>query len=271
MNLTTKDLKKQLFAAIAMVTVAGIALGSSTYAWFVTNNNVKATVSTISAKSNAAFLNIKYNASAKDSDLTADKAELASTALYPAMWSNHVFDESGTVQFEEGILKTGTTYQFETATATTPNSATGKDETIKKTGNLETTVNDGYAVKNTFYINAKATSFKDLKVSGASIATDAAGNETLDEALRVLVVCGDNWVLCNKAGIQLCSGASGTSDANWGYLNDSVTAGTDVQVDMYVFYYGGAAKIYTNNLSALQAASKNITVDFTATAVESTN
>ena len=39
---SVKTLKKQLGAAIAMVCVAAVALGSSTYAWFVTNNNVKA-------------------------------------------------------------------------------------------------------------------------------------------------------------------------------------------------------------------------------------
>ena len=32
---TVKALKKQLVAAIAMVLVAAVALGSSTYAWFV--------------------------------------------------------------------------------------------------------------------------------------------------------------------------------------------------------------------------------------------
>ena len=41
-----------------MVCVAGVALGSSTYAWFVSNNTVDATVSSISAQSNAAFLTI---------------------------------------------------------------------------------------------------------------------------------------------------------------------------------------------------------------------
>ena len=37
-----KALKKQLAAAIAMVCVAGVALGSSTYAWFVNNTKVTA-------------------------------------------------------------------------------------------------------------------------------------------------------------------------------------------------------------------------------------
>ncbi|MFQ9547238.1 MAG: hypothetical protein ACLRZ6_04790, partial [Lachnospiraceae bacterium] len=55
---SVKALKKQLGAAVAMVCVAAVALGSSTYAWFVSNNNVDATISTISAQSNAPFLKI---------------------------------------------------------------------------------------------------------------------------------------------------------------------------------------------------------------------
>lgn len=38
-----------------MVTVAAVALGSSTYAWFVSNNSVTATTN-ISAQSNSAYL-----------------------------------------------------------------------------------------------------------------------------------------------------------------------------------------------------------------------
>ena len=47
-------LKKQLAAAIAMVLVAAVALGSSTYAWFVSNNQVTATTTQIAAQSNSA-------------------------------------------------------------------------------------------------------------------------------------------------------------------------------------------------------------------------
>ena len=39
---SVKALKKQLGAAVAMVCVAAVALGSSTYAWFVTNTKVTA-------------------------------------------------------------------------------------------------------------------------------------------------------------------------------------------------------------------------------------
>jgi hypothetical protein len=40
--MTTKALRKQLVAAIAMVLVAAVALGSSTYAWFSLNTEVSA-------------------------------------------------------------------------------------------------------------------------------------------------------------------------------------------------------------------------------------
>lgn len=36
-NNSVKALKKQMAAAVAMVCVAAVALGSSTYAWFVSN------------------------------------------------------------------------------------------------------------------------------------------------------------------------------------------------------------------------------------------
>lgn len=45
-----KQLKKQLIASILSVAVAFVALASSTYAWYVSNNTVDATTSTIAAK-----------------------------------------------------------------------------------------------------------------------------------------------------------------------------------------------------------------------------
>lgn len=69
---SVKALKKQLGAAVAMVCVAAVALGSSTYAWFVTNNKVDATTTNISAQSNAAFMTIEEGLTgASTSDATS--------------------------------------------------------------------------------------------------------------------------------------------------------------------------------------------------------
>lgn len=64
-NNNVKGLKKQLAAAVAMVCVAAVALGSSTYAWFVSNNKVTATTTNISAQSNSAYLVIDNAAKGK--------------------------------------------------------------------------------------------------------------------------------------------------------------------------------------------------------------
>ena len=54
--MSTKALKTQLLAAIAMVLVASIALGSSTYAWFASNKMVKASGMSVSATTSEALM-----------------------------------------------------------------------------------------------------------------------------------------------------------------------------------------------------------------------
>ena len=48
--MNSKAIKRQLLAAIAMVLVAALALGSSTYAWFVSNTKVTAETVAVTAK-----------------------------------------------------------------------------------------------------------------------------------------------------------------------------------------------------------------------------
>ena len=47
---------------------------------------------------------------------------------------------------------------------------------------------------------------------------------------------------------------------------DTITAGGNTEVKLYVFYDGNEDEIYTNNLANLKNASAKITVEFTATA-----
>ena len=251
----TKSLKKQLAAAIAMLLVAVVALGSASYAWFVTNNKVTATTSTIAAQSNAAFMNIKYNGTAVNSDLTADVATLDKKELYPAQWKNNFDEHKGTSDPK--------VYQFETAYAQTVGAALMDESTLKAVGAPGDAVDAGYAVKNVFNISSKGTGLTDLKVQGCEIKSGDNGNAQLDNALRVLVVCGDNWVVCNKTGIVQ------SSHSTAGYLAASVTAGADTEVDLYVYYDGNESEIYTNNLPNLGDSSSKITITFEATATNS--
>lgn len=254
----TKALKKQMGAAIAMVLVAAVALGSATFAWFVTNNKVDATTSTISAQSNAAYMYIR-NKDNTDTNSTSDVADIKDNKqLYPATWANH-FDGSNNLSATAGI------YQFETATALDPKASAIDANTRRVVGAPDSTeVLDKYAVKNTFKVGTKGTKLTNLvvdtKADSISLVSVDGSNTQFDNALRILVKCGDNWVLCDKDHV--------IESSNNNLLKDEVLPGdaNEVEVDIYVFYDGDDAAIYTNNLGSLKDASKKIKVTFTATA-----
>lgn len=256
----TKALKKQMVAAIAMVLVAAVALGSATFAWFVTNNKVDATTSTISAQSNAAFMYIREKTT-DSQDLTTWTSTVDSAvgdkALYPAHWA--LASESGTDK------SYATAESFYTAFGTDANNGAMKGKSIG-IGTPDQAVDGQYAVKNTFRIGSKGSTLKDLKVESASLGT--AGNTQFDKSLRVLVKSGNNWVLCGYKDADNAFTVLGASnDAN--KIADKVSGSEEAQevvVDMYIFYDGDEAEaIKTNNLSNLKDAAKAITVNFTAT------
>ena len=92
--MTVKGLKKQLAAAIAMTLVATVALGSSTYAWFVSNNTVTATTASISAQSNAPFLVISNSAITASTVDTSVTTGVADAVLFPVQMVSATADAS---------------------------------------------------------------------------------------------------------------------------------------------------------------------------------
>lgn len=256
-RMDTKALKKQMGAAIAMVLVAAVALGSATFAWFVTNSKVDATTSTISAQSNAAFMYIR-NKDNSNKDKTSDTADITENKeLYPAHWA---------LESESGVGKSyAAAGKFYTAFGRDANDGTMDGDSIS-VGDPTEAVTNLYAVKNTFRIGSKGSTLKDLKVESASLGT--AGNTQFDKSLRVLVKSGDNWVLCGYKDADntfTILGASNDTNKIADKVNGSEEA-QEVVVDMYIFYDGDETEaIKTNNLSNLKQAAKAITVNFTAT------
>ena len=256
---SVKSLKKQLAAAIAMVMVAAVALGASTYAWFVSNNKVTATTSTISAQSNAAFMYIR-DEKETSTNLTADTSSVTSTALYPAHWVTEKTGNYATADVGKFYTAYGTTADDGTMVANTLKLVEASAESTTK-GSPADAVTAQYAVKNTFHVGSKGTTLSNLTVTAAALTTEdgkasTSDNDQLDDALRILVTCGENWVLCDKSSILASS--------NSNKLADTISS-TETTVEIYVFYDGDDAKIKTNNLPDLKKASKNITVTFDAT------
>lgn len=281
--MSVKTLRKQLFAAIAMVLVAAIALGSSTYAWFVSNNSVDATTTSIYAQSNSAYLLISNKA---DGSTTVAPGALAATnadgsvALYPATWTNNT-----NVKVDD-TTNTGGSWLFATGYAKDPDKQDINDAGLfavkaetKTTGTPEAAVASKYAHLNSYYVGTGKYdgTFTNLKVSDMKITV--TGTNELTNALRVLVKCGSEWVVGkvtytaadNQAfSIESQSGSNGIIRAaafGKSATGEGSVAG-DVQVDVYIYYEGSDSKVFSDNLAAIKADGVKATISFEATAQE---
>ena len=256
---SVKALKKQLAAAIAMVCVAAVALGSSTYAWFVSNNTVKATTSKISAQSNAPFLKIDKTAITAGSTTSISYADEADVKLYPA----------------QVVKNTDNKPLFKSAYASASTATTELAKSRYDVGDAATAVAGEFAIKKSFKIGTadeKAGSFKNLKVAGVELTSK--GTDGLEDALSVLVVCGDNWAVYKKSAdgavlTEYKDTVSAAGNNTNGVLADEIRANSSVDVDVYVFYDGSETNVYTDNLDKLTAI--GATVTFTATPVNTQN
>ena len=270
---TVKALKKQLVAAIAMVLVAAIALGSSTYAWFVSNNSVTGETTTISAQSNSAYLVI-------DSETTTNKSTSstsingANVELYPAQWKNG-FDASKK-KSDSGV------YQFESAYAAEKDKADEKTGTRFAVGDPTTAVDEKYAHLNTFYIGTGEYDgeFTNLKISDLTVTEK--GDEGLKTAIRLLIMTyaptkGEGsttygtteakWVVAMYDGNNLAieSQSDGQTDGII-YADKFGKEEGDVKVDVYLYYDGADANVKTTNLTNLKNC--GATATFEAAPVE---
>ena len=257
---SVKSLKRQLMAAIAMVLVAAIALASSTYAWFVSNNTVKATTTTISAQSNAPFLKIDKDQLTDASTTVATRADETSVALYPAE-----------------VIANGTSPKFVSAYASAKNTATELANSRFDVGTAEEAVTAKYAIKQSFVIGTtddKAGSFKELKVSKIELTGETESSK-LTDALSVLIVCGEKWAIYKKSNDgtvleKYYDNTSATGNNTNGILADTIAAKSSVNVDCYVFYDGSEKEVHTDNYNAGNLKSLGATITFTATPVNTT-
>lgn len=250
-RMDTKALKKQMGAAIAMVLVAAVALGSATFAWFVSNNTVSAKTTGVKAQSNTAFMSIEYKKTAKGSKTTdsVDWTDLA-VALYPAeVQSDNAADPEP---------------KFVTAYGTATDNGTKKGDYIE-VGDAAKAVKDSYAVgeANNYNISSAGVDLSNLKIDKVEVTTGA--DKGLKDAIRVLVVGPDSWQVWGPganatAGLKL-------QKAEGAALATKVAKDEDTPLSVYVYYDGNDAAVNTANLKNI-LDSVGVTIHFSATQPE---
>lgn len=253
-RMDTKALKKQMGAAIAMVLVAAVALGSATFAWFVTNNKVDATTTNIAAQSNAAYMTIANGETgAHASDKTSAVTKITDhIKLYPATFGEQDGASKGTFMTGYGSGLENATLKGDLKSVGTPDEANDKE----------------FAKKEQFNISSKGQNLSDLKVESVEGVTDAADGQLLKTSFRVLVTNADctAWVVYGLKGNNYEIKLSSEADNSAPVLG-SVTAGQDTLVNVYVFYEGSDVNIHTKNLQENKLdASQSVKINFTATA-----
>lgn len=273
--MNSKAIKKQLLAAVAMVLVAAVALGSSTYAWFVASGTVTAEGMKVQARAEGG-LAIRWagetselwatSASAKME--TAQKLLPASTADLAKWTYAKALDAS---------KSDADTKSYADVTKAVYGGESGAFKT-----------ND-YVVMQPFEVRSTSESklAKGLYVSGVTV--DRTQNKDLDPALRVGVrmvsASGDVTAKYIYAPIDGHSDSYSWKDASNGnnatdvalepigdgtngksQLASSTTPipfdkGQAVKVQVFVWYEGEDATLFSNNYAANDL---NVTVAFTS-------
>lgn len=273
--MNSKAIKKQLLAAVAMVLVAAVALGSSTYAWFVASGTVTAEGMKVQARAEGG-LAIRWagetselwatSASAKME--TAQKLLPASTADLAKWTYAKALDAS---------KSDADTKSYADVTKAVYGGESGAFKT-----------ND-YVVMQPFEVRSTSESklAKGLYVSGVTV--DRAQNKDLDPALRVGVrmvsASGDVTAKYIYAPIEGHSDSYSWKDASNGnnatdvalepigdgtngksQLASSTTPipfdkGQAVKVQVFIWYEGEDATLFSNNYAANDL---NVTVAFTS-------
>lgn len=298
---SVKALKKQLGTAVAMVCVAAVALGSSTYAWFVSNNQVTATTTQIAAQSNSAYLVIDKVKTSQSSTNAATAGETVGESgtykdakLYPAQWKNgfNVDKENGkAITADKPAI-----YQFETAYASAKTVATEKNGTRFAIGDPKAAVDADYALLNTFYVGTGTYDgeFTNLKVSDITVTDKTTTG--LKTAMRLLIMTyaptkGNDedtvtygttataWAVAkydgttSKLAIESQS-IDTTNDANLVgvvYQNQFGKSEGDVKVEVYAYYDGADGNVYTDNLGQLTGCGATVTFDATPNEFKANN
>ena len=245
-------MSKKILPALAMLIVSAVMLSTASFAWFAIGSQVTVDGMTVGVKSDSAFLvigTLEQTITAADYNVTGvtfdtDKAELVPVALK----SNALTDKTG----EELRTAAGTksSWYYEVGSANDTHTGTGVVVEIPDNKDL-----DVYVVKYSVQVAVASltnVTMKDLK------ATVTLDGDAGCEAVSVLVVGPDGYE-------NLSNGEQGMSMSFTGTVAlDEEIDNTPVQIDIYIYYYGGHKSITNNNLFANNIKDATVTVSFSA-------
>ena len=270
---SVKALKKQLAAAIAMVCVDAIALGSSTYAWFAQNTNVTAEGMSVQAQAEDGIL--ISNSDRKNWSSTAT-ATSASAKLFPTSTrdvTTWYHNKSQQADDAEASQKADT-YEKLSLENSKGTYGVGYVDT-----NNDDEYNEGeasYYLLNEFTIKSSAGDLSKTPLYINSVTVkDNNSNNKLDAALRIAIkVAGDEntyiYAPVTEATATYKVGGADKSDltvkTNDKNIQTTVNAipssDTGVKVQVYAYFEGEDANCKSTNISGITPDELSVSVVF---------
>ena len=230
--MNSKVLRKQLLAAVAMVIVAAIAVSSSTFAWFAMSDTVTATGMTVTAKSDAIFLEIKGT---QDSNFGLTGTDNVNAELYP---TNHE-----TFSALADVSTVGNWYYRYNRNS---DNATN-DMTAKTT----LTSFDNYVAMATYQVQlheGSASTGYDLYVKDITIPEN--------KGITVVIAGTTGYKEFSASATDITFNAADV-------ISDTVAGGTPQTITAYIFFNGDDANVYTDNVAALTGSVSFVLQAFT--------
>lgn len=261
-----KATKKIVGAACALVAAVALSAGS-TFAWFASNNSVSATGLSMTVNTKSSYLIIgnsdqdtasKIRDDKGRTDLTATTFKALTDELIPVA---HELPTADTNAITSANINT--TEPWYTMTAKDTNKTDAKPDS-KKT----ITTTSHYFLKDTVYLTVKRGSGDSGVLSVADVNVTAAKSESGNtvDPVCVIFVCGTNLVEFKNNGTDWAVTKTGETDDSK-VLADKVVdvEGTEgknqaTQVDVYVYYDGAHASVFTDN--AMNLVGATISVSF---------
>lgn len=274
--MNSKAIRRQLLAAVAMVLVAAVALGSSTYAWFASNNKVTASTAQISASAQNAL-------SIKDSDepewktsITLNNGGSATGTVEPIHYYRpadatsiawYSIGTDNTVLYSD---KKDASVPFDTYIGdTTTHAGMFNKETELANKNVSKTVQDvttNYVIGNQFQIKATGSLDSNGEKVDATVKVQLPDNlaATTDaakiyQAFHVVFVVTPNGGSASYYDVDLGGGTLALDDNNKVVLNgvattviDSISADKEYDVVAYLFLEGEDSDCFTKNATSVQ-------------------
>lgn len=258
--MNVKSLKKQLVAAIAMVVVAAVALSSSTFAWFASNNSVKAENISVTAQSDAKFLEITTLGTDFTGSTIATNALTAGSTtptdgLYPVTpFKLTATDKTGTVGTDLAVNSGNITWSY-TYSDTVNTSTKGTEQVWKTVGASGNHTLAQSVVSNDFYfrMTVEGVTGTNLKAIAADFGTITAA---IDNGVTVLLAGANGYQVITSNGTITSYNNTGAVDgnaalvSNVGYV-DAAAEDTASKVTVYVFYDGENTNVTTEKLASI--------------------